>query len=206
MASDPTWVEAEPTLVTPPPSRRGEVVDTLHGVQVADPYRWLEDGESGEVQQWVDAQNRFTPGKRSTPRPDRSIWHERLIALMELPVVLAAEVRGDVVVTMERRAGEQQASLIARSAVDAGAAPLVLVDPAAGAADAAVAVDWFYPSPDGALVAYGVSEGGTENSVLRVIRTADGSQVGDVIPNTRACTVGVGARRERVRLHALPRG
>ena len=104
--------------------------------------------------------------------------------------MLAAEVRGDVVVTMERRTGEQQASLVVRSATAADAPPLVLVDPAAGAADAAVAIDWFFVSPDGSLVAYGVSEGGTESSVLRVIRTADASDVGDEIPNTRACTVG----------------
>jgi prolyl oligopeptidase len=165
------------------------VVDTLHGVEVADPYRWLEDGASGEVQQWVAAQNRHTRQALDS-RSDRSAWHERLIGLMELPVVLAAEVRGDVVVTMERSTGEQQASLVVRSAAAAGAPPLVLVDPAAGAADAAIAIDWFFVSPDGSLVAYGVSEGGTENSVLRVIRTVDASDVGDQIPNTRACTVG----------------
>jgi prolyl oligopeptidase len=176
-------------LVTPPPTRRDLVVDTLHGVEVADPYRWLEDGESDEVQQWVAAQNRQTR-RILDSRPDRNTWHERLIALMELPVVLAAEVRGDVLVTMERRTGEQQASLVVRSAASAGATRLVLVDPAAGAADAAVAVDWFSTSPEGSLVAYGVSEGGTENSVLRVIRTADASHLVDEIPNTRACTVG----------------
>ncbi|HWM22314.1 MAG TPA: prolyl oligopeptidase family serine peptidase [Ilumatobacteraceae bacterium] len=175
--------------MSPPPSRRDEVVDTLHGVAVADPYRWLEDGASAEVQEWVTAQNLHTR-RAIDSRPDRSTWHEHLIALMELPVVLAAEVRGDVVVTMERRSGEQQASLVARSTVAPDAPPLVLVDPAAGAADAAVAVDWFFLSPDGSLVAYGVSEGGTESSVLRVIRTADASDVGEVIPNTRACTVG----------------
>jgi prolyl oligopeptidase len=177
-------------LVTPPlPSRRDVVVETLHGVRIADPYRWLEDGESAEVQQWVAAQNGRTRQILDS-RLDRRTWHASLRALMELPVVLAAEVRGDVLVTTERRAGEQQASLVARSAVAADAAPLVLVDPAAGAADAAIAVDWFSVAPDGSLVAYGVSEGGTENSVLRVIRTSDASQVGDEIPNTRACTVG----------------
>ena len=165
------------------------MVDTLHGVEVADPYRWLEDGASADVQEWVAAQNHHTR-RALDSRADRTTWHERLISLMELPVVLSAEVRGDVLVTMERRAGEQQASLVVRSLVAADAPPLVLVDPAASAADAAVAVDWFFVSPDGSLVAYGVSEGGTESSVLRVIRTADASHTGDVIPNTRACTVG----------------
>ena len=71
-ANDPTWVEAVPTLVMPPPpSRRDGVVDTLHGVEVADPYRWLEDGASGEVQQWVAAQNRHTRQALDS-RSDRS--------------------------------------------------------------------------------------------------------------------------------------
>ena len=66
----------------------------------------------------------------------------------------------------------------------------MLADPAAGAVDAASAVDWFDASPQGQLVAFGVSEGGTENSVLRVVRTSDGSLLKDEIPNCRACSVG----------------
>ena len=165
------------------------MVDTLHGVAVADPYRWLEDGDDPEVREWVAAQNRRTR-EALDARPDRGRWHERLVASMELPVVLAAQVEGPVLVTLERAAGAQQASLVARSAVDRDATPVVLADPAAGSADAAVAVDWFHVSPDGSLVAYGVSEGGTENSVLRVVRTADGSHLADEIPRTRACSVG----------------
>jgi len=112
-------------LVTPPlPSRRDVVVETLHGVEIADPYRWLEDGESADVRQWVAAQNGRTRQILDS-RLDRRTWHQRLISLMELPVVLAAEVRGDVLVTTERRAGEQQASLVARSAIAPDAAPLV---------------------------------------------------------------------------------
>ena len=42
----------------PPPSTKGvEVRDTLHGVELTDPYRWLEDQESAETRQWIDAQN-----------------------------------------------------------------------------------------------------------------------------------------------------
>jgi prolyl oligopeptidase len=109
---------------------------------------------------------------------------------MELPVVLGAQVRGDTLVTLERAAGAQQAALVARSATDRGRAPVVLAEPGRVSDDAAVAVDWFHVSPDGSLVAYGVSEGGTENSVLRVARTADASHLPDEIPNTRACSVG----------------
>ena len=178
----------------PPPTRREVVADTLHGVTVADPYRWLEDGDDPEVQQWVADQNRYTR-QALDARPDRDAWHERLVALMGLPVVMSAVVRGDRVFTAERLAGADQYVLALRS-LDAIASqdssPAVLFDPALGAADAAVAIDWFEPSPDGTMVALGVSEGGTENSTLQVLVVGPDAGVtvlDDRIPNTRACSV-----------------
>ena len=56
-----------------PPTRREDVVDTYHGTAVADPYRWLEDGDDAEVVAWVAAQNELT---RSTlDVPARAAWH-----------------------------------------------------------------------------------------------------------------------------------
>ncbi len=176
----------------PPPTRREVVTDTLHGVTIADPYRWLEDGDDPEVQQWVADQNRYTR-QALDARPDRDAWHERLVALMGLPVVMSAVVRGDRVFTSERLAGADQYVLgLALARRRSRSSPVVLFDPALGAADAAVAIDWFEPSPDGTMVALGVSEGGTENSTLRVLVVGpDGavSELDDLIPNTRACSV-----------------
>ena len=73
-------------MTLPPPARREDVVDILHGVEVPDPYRWLEDGDAAEVRQWVAAQNEHTR-QALDARPDRGTWHERLVALMQLPVV-----------------------------------------------------------------------------------------------------------------------
>src|ERR671913_383531 len=183
--------------MTPPHTRREAVVDTLHGVPVPDPYRWLEAGgepgvEAGddpEVRQWVAEQNRHTRTALDA-LPERGAWHERLVTLMSLPVVQAVQVRGEHLILLEREAGSQQARLVSRSLADPTGGAIVLADPAAAAADAASAVDWFYASPHGELVAFGVSEGGTENSVLRVVRAADGSLLTDEIPNCRACSVG----------------
>jgi prolyl oligopeptidase len=175
-------------MAAPPPARREEVVDVLHGVPVADPYRWLENGELDEVRQWVGGQNDHTRAALDA-RPDRRWWHEHLVELMQLPVVLAAQVRGDHLFSLERPAGAEQFLLTRRSAVDLSAAPVVLLDPAVGVADAANAIDWFEATADGALVAVGTSEGGTENSVLRVLDAADGRDLGEAIPNTRACSV-----------------
>lgn len=179
---------ADTPLRPAPGARRSPDVDVLHGVEVADPYRWLEDGESPEVAAWVAAHNLRTR-EALDARPVRARWHERLSALTGLPTTLSLAVAGDRLFTLERPAGADQYLLAVRSATDPSSAPRVLVDPSSMAADAAVAIDWFHPSADGALVAYGISEGGTEQSVLHVLDTASGRVLDERIPDTRAASV-----------------
>ena len=160
----------------------------LHGIPVADPYRWLEDGESEEVAAWVAAHNKRT-GQALEAGSTWDRWHERLSALTALPTVGGAEVRGDRLFVLERAAGADQFALVVQSASDSGVRPRVLLDPAQRAADAAVAIDWFEPSPDGSLVAIGLSEGGTEDSILSVIDVQAGTSLPDTIRNTRASSI-----------------
>ncbi len=155
---------------------------------MADPYRWLEDGDSPETAAWVAAHNQRTR-EALDARSTRARWHERLSALTALPTVLAVEVRGEHLFAIERAAGADQFALIVCSATDADAEPRTLVDPALLAHDGAAAIDWYHPSPDGSLVAYGISEGGTEDSVLHVLRVDTGEHLGDTITDTRAASV-----------------
>src|SRR5262252_4059123 len=67
----------------PIPTRREDVVDNLHGVAVADPYRWLEDGASPEVQQWTAAENAATK-KALDAYPGRAALASRLWELYEI--------------------------------------------------------------------------------------------------------------------------
>ena len=192
-------------MTAPPPTRRDGVVDVLHGVEVPDPYRWLEDGDSPEVQQWVAAQNAHTR-QALDAHPARGWWHERLVALMHLPVVMAVQVRGEHLFCLERPSGDEQFVLTRRSAVDPNAEPLLLVDPAVGTADAANAIDWFHASPDGELIAVGTSEGGTEQSVLRVLETSGRPRPRRDHPQHPGVQRRLGARRLGFRLHPLPGG
>lgn len=179
--------------VSPAPATwRGAEVDLYRdgprSVPVADPYRWLEDGSSPEVVDWVTAHNLRTR-EALVARPTHGRWHERLVALTALPTTLALAVAGERLFLLERAAGADQHSLVVRSALDAEAPGRTLLDPAALAVDGAVAIDWFHPSTDGSLVAFGLSEGGTENSTLHVMRVETGELLPDRIPNTRAASV-----------------
>src|SRR5690242_2596292 len=62
-APQPTIVEQPGAIVPPlpyPATRRDQKVDVLHGTEVADPYRWLEDGKNDEVKEWASAQDKLT--------------------------------------------------------------------------------------------------------------------------------------------------
>jgi prolyl oligopeptidase len=179
---------ADLPVASAPATRRGADVDAWHGVAVPDPYRWLEDGESADVAAWVSSHNDRTR-EALDARPQWGLWHERLAALTALPTVLGAVVRGEHLFVTERPAGADQFVLTLRSASDPHQAPRTLLDPAGLADDAAVAIDWFHPSSDGSLVAFGLSEGGTEDSVLHVLRTATGEYLDDVIADTRAASL-----------------
>lgn len=65
----------------------------------------------------------------------------------------------------------------------------VVLDPAALTGDVTATIDWYEPSPDGAVVAFGLSTGGSEQSTLRLLDVATGELLADEIPDTRACSL-----------------
>ena len=177
--------------ISVPPTRRDDVVDTYHGIAVADPYRWLEDGDNAEVAAWVAAQNELTRSVLDVPA--RAEWHQRLVALDGAAGPRSTPaLRGEHLFCYERPAGAEQFVLVRRAAGDPRRLRSSCSIRRRGSEDAATAIDWYYPSKDGSLVAVGISEGGTEHSVLHLISGTDGSPAGgdgDRIPDTRACSV-----------------
>ena len=161
-------------------------MDVRHGVEVRDPYRWLEDGEADEVRRWSEAQGRHTRAALDAI-PFASAIRERLRALFSIGLVSAPVVRGERYFHQRREGDQEQPVLYLRQGREG--ADRVLLDPATLAADRTSALDWYYPSDDGALLAYGVSEGGSEMSVLRVRETETGRDLPDLIPHARACSL-----------------
>jgi prolyl oligopeptidase len=155
-------------------------------VAVPDPYRWLEETDSPEVAAWTAAQGRFARLVLDG-LPGRDAIRARLEALFSIGTVSPPTVRGGRYFYQRREGAQEQPVLYVRHG--SAGVDRVLVDPATLSPDATSALDWYYPSPDGRLLAYGVSEGGSEKSTLRVRDVETGGDLPDVIPWTRACSL-----------------
>jgi prolyl oligopeptidase len=164
-------------------------VDVLHGIQVADPYRWLEDGSSAEVRAWTTAQNERTRTALDAV-PARGRFRDRLAELTQAGTALSPSVRGDRLFTIDRWGDRDRAALVVRPIAEPADGPgRVLLDPADASGEVTSAIDWYQPSPDGALVAFGTSTGGDERSTLQVLDVTASSLLADAIPHTRAASV-----------------
>ncbi|HEV2108491.1 MAG TPA: hypothetical protein VGR16_09545, partial [Thermomicrobiales bacterium] len=163
-------------------TRRENVVDTLHGVEIQDPYRWLEDSQSDETRAWTAAQNARTATVLGNA-PGRAALEARLRQLLTVGTVQAPNVRGDRFFYLKRKGDQNQPVLYVREGVDGPERPLV--DPNTLESGGLTALDWWYPGPDGRLLAYGTSRNGDEWSTLRVIDVETGEERPDTIERTR---------------------
>jgi prolyl oligopeptidase len=169
-----------------PPTKKDNVTDILHGVKIVDPYRWLEDGKSEATQAWVDEQNKLTQtilGKV----PGRDKIRERLGSLLEIGSLSAPRpAKGRYFFT--RREGTQNQPVLFMREGLAGK-DKVLLDVNELAKEGTIALDWYYPSHDGKLLAYGLSKDGSEVSTLYVRDVDTGKDLPDKIERTRACSL-----------------
>jgi len=171
----------------PPVTPTRDVVEQIFGMTITDPYRWLEDGASAETQSWVESQNAYTRGLLNA-RPGRDATRARLAKLLSIGTLTAPTPKGGRYFYTRREGEQNQPILYVRDAIHGK--DRVLVDPNALSADGTAALDWWYPSEDGALLAYGVSTSGDEKSTLRVLDVKTGKALDDVIPHTRYCSLG----------------
>lgn len=160
----------------PPETPVRDVKETFFGTEVTDPYRWLEDLKSPEVSSWMRAQNDYTRSVLDRI-PNRDKLRARIAELDDAGVrVNGLQSFGGRLFYLKRTAGEDNRRLYVRDG--AAGAERLLLDPQTRTANGVhFSIDYFQPAPDGKLVAVGISPGGSENSVLHVLDTADGKDV-----------------------------
>jgi prolyl oligopeptidase len=142
-----------------PPARKSDQTDNYHGVKVADPYRWLEDLDSPETREWVEAENKLTFGFLESI-PARTAIKDRLTKLWNYEKYGIPFKEGHRYFYTRNSGLQNQAVLYTVTALDAE--PQMVLDPNTLSADGTVAVSGLQVSPDGKLLAYSLSASGSD--------------------------------------------
>lgn len=161
-----------------PETRKDTVVDVYHGVEVAEPYRWLEDDRSAETEAWVSAQNEVTYGYLDNIT-FRSALKERFTSLMNYPKYGSPrKVQGKYYFYMND--GLQNQSVLYE--LDSlNAEPKVLLDPNKLSDDGTVALSQTAFSKDGKYLAYSISRSGSDWNEIYVMDVATRALLNDKI-------------------------
>jgi prolyl oligopeptidase len=185
-------VHSYPMALPEVPTRREDIRETLFGVEVKDPYRWLESDSDPEVTSWIERQNELL--ERTLDRlPGKPALEKRLTELLEIGSISLPHVKRSASGTLRlfytRREGKQNHPILyVRDGLDGP--ERVLVDPnALGGDEHTTALDWYAPSEEGRYLAYGTSDHGTEDSVLKILDVEQGRELSDVIPQTRHASI-----------------
>ena len=137
-----------------PQTKMGNIVDTIFGTPVPDPYRWLEDDMSEETAEWVKEQNLLTFGYLGKI-PYREEIKQRLSAMWNFEKFTAPSKEGDYTY-FSKNDGLQNQYVIYRQ--KEGEVPEVFLDPNKFSADGTTSMGETGFSKDGSLVAYSISE------------------------------------------------
>lgn len=171
-------------VVPPAPVARVEVVtDTYFGETLRDPYRWMENDKDRDWLPFLKAQNDRTRAVIDA-LPGRDAFLKRIQQLTgDIAATSHVEPAGGRLFFQQRPLGADNYKLFVReNGVDR-----VLVDPTLiSSAKSHVSLDWWHASPDGSHVVYGLSKDGSEDSLLHIMRVADGTDLPERIPNTQA--------------------
>ena len=163
----------------PPATRTDNVKEDLHGVTVADPYRWLEDQQSPETRAWINAENACTESALRK-LPGREGIEKRLAELMKVDSVDAPIARNGKYFFVKRGANQDLNVIYMRANADGK--DEALIDPAPLSADHSVSVDLRKVSDDARLLVYGVRQGGEDEVTIHLLDTTTRKDLSDQFP------------------------
>jgi prolyl oligopeptidase len=184
IVAEPLWKRPVPH----PPTVVRSVVEKLHGLEVEDPYRWLEDPTTPETRLWIETQTQ-TADSVLHVLPRRRQLQEHFEDLLKVETAGRPWVRGERYVYPRRNAGQDLYSIVLREGEKG--AEQVLLDPAALSADSSKSVRILDVSADGGLLAYSIQEGGEDEVEVGFFDLDERRPLADRLPRTRYFSVSV---------------
>jgi prolyl oligopeptidase len=164
-------LSAQETNIVYPVTKTVDHVDTYHGNEVPDPYRWLEDDvrTSTDVAAWVEAQNKVTFDFLKSI-PERDAIEDRLTELWNYEKISAPFKRGGRYYFSRNDGLQNQSVMFMQDTLDSE--PEVLIDPNTWSDDGTIALSGMAFSDDGRFVAYGIQDGGSDWRTWKVMEIA----------------------------------
>jgi prolyl oligopeptidase len=159
-------------------ARRGDVVDDFYGTPVADPYRWMEEPDDPETRAWSEAQREATEAYLRA-LPVRDALHRRLTTLWDYPKYSAPAKHGQRSYFFKNDGLQDQSILYGQDIPTAE--PFVVLDPNRLSADGTVALTTVAFSHDGAYLAYGTSQSGSDWQEIRIRNVSAGEDGIDLL-------------------------
>lgn len=164
-----------------PETRKGDVYDEYFGTRVDDPYRWLEDDLSEETAEWVRAENEVTSAYLSEI-PVREGLRSRLEELWNYEKIGAPFEEGDYSYWY-RNDGMQNHYVLYRKKGDGPEE--IFLDPNGFSEDGTTSLSGVSFTEDGSMIAYQISEGGSDWRKVIVMRTEDGAIIEDTLRDVK---------------------
>ncbi len=169
-------------FAAPPVTRTDDVVDVLHGVEVPDPYRWLEDQVAAETREWIEVQNSYTD-EVFDQLPGRDELTALATSLLKIDSQGTPRERGGRYFYSKRAADEELSILYYRDG--ATGEDHTILDPHGMSDDHTTTVGMRDISDDGTMLIYAIREGGVDETSFRIRDIDTGEDLPDVFPPAR---------------------
>lgn len=166
-----------------PETRKGDVVDSYFGTEVADPYRWLEDDRSSETENWVQAQNAVTQAYFDQI-PYRDHIAQVVTKLINYERISSPFKEGEYTY-FYKNDGLQNQSVVYRQKAGIETDAEVFIDPNTFSSDGTVSLSGMYFSDDGQTVAYMTSTGGSDWRQVYIMNTQTKELIGEPLQDVK---------------------
>ncbi len=165
-----------------PATRTDAIVDTVHGISLPDPYRWLEDEKSPEVQAWMTAQDEHTRAELARI-PGRDQLAARLRELFYYDAISAPAHRKGRYFYTRKHANKEKTIVYWKQGENGD--ERVLFDPNQWSEDGTTGLGGWWPTHDGSLVAYSVKENNSDETTTKIFDVAAGKDLPDTLTGTK---------------------
>ncbi|MBN1788468.1 MAG: S9 family peptidase [Sedimentisphaerales bacterium] len=165
-----------------PQTRMDNIKEQVHGIEIIDPYRWLEDGQSEETRQWIEAQNNYSQPLIGN-RPDRTRLKKRITELLKVDWQSLPQERNGRYFIRKRSGDQEMAVLYMREGLDGK--DVMLVDPNPMSSDNTTSTRLQGVSEDGSLMAYSIRQGGQDEQSIHFLNVDTKENLPEVLPTAR---------------------